>query len=158
MNAGENAYSEVEILLIEDNPLDADLALRALNKSRLANRVVWLKDGAEAVQYLFADSGSHSASPQPRVVLLDLKLPKIDGHEVLQRLKADPRTRHIPVVMLTSSREESDIVRSYDLGVNSYIVKPVEFDKFADAVQTLGMYWLLMNQPPAPPPAERARE
>ena len=150
MNASDPASSEVEILLIEDNPLDAELALRAMKKSRLANRVVWLRDGAEALAYIFGAEGVPPAESfaRPRVILLDLKLPMVDGHEVLARIKTDPRTRQTPVVVLTSSREESDVVRSYDLGVNSYIVKPVDFDSFVEAVQTLGMYWLLMNQPP----------
>lgn len=146
--SSSDSFSEVEILLIEDNPLDAELTLRALQKSHLANRIVWLKDGAEALAHLFGPDASSVIDTPPRVILLDLKLPKVDGHEVLARLKSDPVLRHIPVVVLTSSREESDVVRSYDLGVNSYIVKPVDFESFAEAVRTLGMYWLLMNQPP----------
>lgn len=143
---------EVEILLVEDNPRDAELALRALRQRNLANHVVWVKDGAEALEFLFgtgAYAGQTLAAP-PRVILLDLKLPKVDGLEVLRQIKSDERTRLIPVVVLTSSREERDIVRSYDLGVNSYIVKPVEFDNFAEAVAHLGLYWLLLNQPPDP--------
>lgn len=141
---------EVEILLIEDNPRDAELALRALKKRHLANHVAWVKDGAAALEYLF---GSDAGEGQritccPKVILLDLKLPKVDGLEVLRRLKGDPRTRNIPVVVLTSSREERDVVESYQLGVNSYVVKPVEFDNFSEAVSQLGLYWLLLNQSP----------
>jgi CheY-like chemotaxis protein len=140
----------VEILLVEDNPRDAELTLRALKKNFLANRLVWVKDGAEALQSIFGSSDDSAAplNQAPRLVLLDLKLPKIDGHEVLRRLKADPRTCAIPVVVLTSSREEADIERSYEMGVNSYIVKPVDFENFAKAVQQLGLYWMLLNQPP----------
>lgn len=140
----------VEILLVEDNPHDAELTLRALRKHNLANRLVWVKDGAEALDFFFGPSDDPAVplNHPPRVVLLDLKLPKVDGHEVLRRLKADPRTRTIPVVVLTSSQEETDIVRSYKLGVNSYIVKPVDFDNFAEAVRQLGMYWVLLNRSP----------
>ena len=142
---------EVEILLVEDNPNDAELTLRALRKHNLANRVVHVVDGKEALDFVFArgEYAHRSGEPGPRVVILDLKLPKVDGLEVLRALKGDPRTRAIPVVVLTSSVEESDIVESYQLGVNSYIVKPVDFDKFVDAVQNLGLYWLLLNQPPS---------
>ncbi len=142
--------SAVEILLVEDNPHDAELTLRVLKKHNLTNRLVWVKDGAEALDFIFGSSDDPAVplNQPPRVVLLDLKLPKLDGHEVLRRLKADPRTRTIPVVVLTSSHEETDIVRSYQLGVNSYIVKPVDFDNFAGAVQQLGMYWVLLNHPP----------
>jgi two-component system, response regulator len=139
---------DVEILLVEDNPADAELTLRALRKNNLTNRVHLARDGEEAITYLFGDE---SEPPQalPRVVLLDLKLPKVDGIEVLARIKADPRTRRLPVVVLTSSREEPDIARCYELGVNSYIVKPVGFEKFVPAVTQAGLYWLLLNQPPA---------
>lgn len=139
----------VEVLLVEDNPYDAELILRAFRKEGLANDVIWLKDGVAALEYLFgADHAPDAASGVPsKLVLLDLKLPKVDGQEVLQRIKQDPRTRTIPVVMLTSSREESDILRSYDAGVNSYVVKPVDFDKFTEAVRQLGLYWLTSNQP-----------
>ena len=130
----------VEILLVEDNPHDAELTLRALKKHWLTNRLVWVKDGVEALKYLFGSSDDPAVplNQPPRLVLLDLKLPRVDGHEVLRRLKADPRTRTIPVVVLTSSQEKADIARSYELGVNSYIVKPVDFDNFAQAVQQLG--------------------
>lgn len=140
----------VEILLVEDNTSDAELAIRALKKSNLANNLVWVKDGAEALDFLFARD-AYSAREKgtgPKVVMLDLKLPKVDGLEVLRRMRADERTRVLPVVVLTSSREEKDIVESYKLGVNSYIVKPVDFDKFVKTVSDLGMYWLLVNVPP----------
>jgi len=138
--------SPVEILLVEDNPDDVDLALHALRKNNLTNRIQVVRDGEEALDFIF---GKGADSNRPKVILLDLKLPKVDGLEVLKRLKSDPQTRPIPVVMLTSSREESDIVKSYELGVNSYIVKPVDFEQFTEAVRQLGLYWLLMNQPSA---------
>jgi two-component system response regulator len=145
----------VELLLVEDNPQDLELALRALRKANLTNHIQVARDGAEALDFVFGE-GAHSArklAAAPKVILLDLKLPKIDGLEVLRRLKGDPRTRTIPVVVLTSSREQRDVVESYQLGVNSYIVKPVNFESFVGAVQQLGLYWLLLNQPPAPGPA-----
>lgn len=149
-----------EILLVEDNPRDGELAMRALRRRNLANRLVWLKDGAEALEFIFGTSPSstQAIAQAPKVILLDLKLPKVDGLEVLRRLKGDERTRHIPVVVLTSSREEQDIVESYRYGVNSYIVKPVEFENFSEAVAQMGMYWLLLNQPPVPRPAGQAGE
>jgi len=142
----------VEILLVEDNLHDGELALRALKKRNLANHVVWVKDGAEALEFIFGalTGASQRINHTPKVIMLDLKLPKVDGLEVLRRLKGDERTRHIPVVVLTSSREEQDIVETYRLGVNSYIVKPVEFENFSEAVANLGLYWLLLNQPPTP--------
>jgi len=145
--------NEVEILLVEDNPRDAELTLRVLKNHHLANHVRWVKDGAEALDYIFpTDSGpGQPANHVAKVILLDLKLPKVDGLEVLRRLQTDERTRMIPVVILTSSREERDVVKSYGLGVNSYIVKPVAFDNFAKAVAQLGQYWLLLNQPPEAP-------
>ena len=141
--------SAVEILLVEDNPHDAELALRALTKHKLANKVLHVKDGAEALEYVYSTGAyaGRQTGTNPRVVLLDLKLPKVDGMEVLRRMKSDERTRSIPVVILTSSSEERDIVESYRLGVNSYIVKPVDFDKFLTCVRELGLYWLLLNQP-----------
>ncbi len=141
---------QVEILLVEDNPRDAELAIRALRKHNLANQLVHLHDGQEALDWLFGIPGNTDESPphNPKVVLLDLKLPKVDGLEVLRAMRADPRTRLVPVVAMTSSREESDLIRSYELGVNSYIVKPVEFDSFSAAVAETGHYWLLMNQEP----------
>jgi len=140
----------VEILLVEDNPEDLKLCLRALKKAALSNRIQVARDGAEALEWIFCE-GPHAdrkIEDIPKVILLDLKLPKVDGLEVLQRIKGDPRTKAIPVVVLTSSKEQSDVVKSYHYGVNSYIVKPVNFESFAKAVQELGMYWLLLNQPP----------
>ena len=142
--------NEVEILLVEDNPNDEELTLRALRKHNLANRVHVVRDGAEALEFIFATGvyNNRKVENGPKVVLLDLKLPKVDGLEVLRRIKSDERTKVIPVVVLTSSKEERDIVESYKLGVNSYIVKPVDFDKFIQAVTQLGFYWLLLNQSP----------
>jgi CheY-like chemotaxis protein len=142
--------NEVEILLVEDNPSDAELTLRALKRRNLANKVHVVKDGAEALDFIFATGAyiKRDIDNPPKVVLLDLKLPKVDGLEVLRRIKSDKRTKVIPVVVLTSSREEKDIVESYKLGVNSYIVKPVDFDKFVQAISEIGLYWLLLNQPP----------
>jgi two-component system, response regulator len=143
----------VEILLVEDNPHDAELALHALTRHHLANRLHIVRDGAEALEFIFCTGAyaHRNISQSPKVVLLDLKLPLVDGLEVLQRIKGDPRTCAIPVVMLTSSREERDIVESYRLGVNSYITKPVDFEQFTEAVRMLGMYWVLLNQPPTLP-------
>lgn len=132
----------VEILLVEDNPNDAELTLRALRKHNLANHIQLARDGAEALEFLT------DPTRLPRVVLLDLKLPKVSGLEVLERIKNDPRTRALPVVVLTSSREEPDVQRCYALGVNSYIVKPVEFDAFVKAVADVGLYWMLLNERP----------
>lgn len=141
---------EAYILLVEDNPTDAELTMRALKRKGLANEVIWAKDGAEALDFIFAE-GEYSDRDQeniPRLILLDLRMPKVDGLEVLQRIKADELTRRIPVVVLTSSQEDRDIVESYKLGVNSFVSKPVEFDEFIDAVSTLGFYWMLINNPP----------
>lgn len=145
-----NLPGVVEILLVEDNPSDAELTIRALERNHLANRLVWVKDGAEALDLIFGPSADPETpiNHVPKVILLDLKLPKVDGHEVLQRLKSDPRTRMIPVVVLTSSREEADVLRAYKAGTNSFLVKPVDFDSFIEAVRQLGLYWLLLNQPP----------
>jgi len=140
----------VDILLVEDSDEDAELTIRALKQRKLANDLFRVKDGAEALDFIFA-SGAYAErgdQPKPRVVLLDLKLPKVDGMEVLRRMKEDPITRTIPVVMLTSSKEDRDLEAAYRLGVNSYIVKPVEFDKFVAAVEQLGLYWALLNQNP----------
>ena len=147
-----NDPNEVEILLVEDDQDDLDMTLRSLRKVNLANRIQVVRDGAEALDFIFgtgAFAGRGLDNP-PKLVLLDLKLPKIDGLEVLKRLKQTPFTRTVPVVVLTSSREQKDMLESYHLGVNSYIVKPVDFERFAAAVQELGMYWLLLNQPPRP--------
>jgi CheY-like chemotaxis protein len=141
---------EIEILLVEDNPNDVELTLRALKKNNLTNKMHVVKDGAEALEYIFATGAytSRDINHHPKVILLDLKLPKVDGLEVLRRLKSDERTKVIPVVVLTSSKEERDLVESYKLGANSYIAKPVDFDSFVRAVAELGLYWLLLNQPP----------
>jgi CheY-like chemotaxis protein len=146
MNNNENI---VEILLVEDNPTDVELTLRGLKKHNLVNNIVVVNDGEEALDFIFAkgkfiDRSIHNG---PKVIFLDLKLPKVDGLEVLKIIKKDERAKLIPVVVLTSSSEEKDIVESYKLGVNSYIVKPVDFDKFIESVGELGMYWLLLNQP-----------
>jgi two-component system, response regulator len=139
----------VEILLVEDNPNDVALALHAFKKSNLTNRIQIVRDGAEALEFLFREGQFEGrTNGTPKVVLLDLKLPKVDGLEVLQRLRANPATKQLPVVALTSSREERDIVESYNLGVNSYIVKPVDFEQFTEVVRQLGFYWALLNQPP----------
>jgi len=142
-------FEKVDILLVEDNPADAELALRTLRKGKLANHITWVKDGAEALEFIFR-SGAYAGRPDqhPRLILLDLKLPKVDGIEVLKRIKADERTRMIPVVMVTSSAEGRDITESYQLGVNSYIVKPVEFEQFSETVAKAGFYWMLVNKAP----------
>lgn len=141
------------ILLVEDNPDDEKLTVRALTKNNIANEVVVARDGVEALDYLFGTGAyvGRDTSLLPAMVLLDLKLPKIDGQEVLRRIRADERTRRLPVVVLTSSIEEQDLLRSYDHGVNSYIRKPVDFDQFMDAVRQMGMYWLVLNVLPPEP-------
>lgn len=135
----------VEILLIEDNIQDAELTMRELRKNNMANHLVHLKNGKEALDFIFMES---NLTNPPKVVLLDIQMPKVNGIEVLQRIKEDPRTRSLPVVMLTSSKESPDIQKCYDLGANSYIVKPVNFEGFANAIKSLGFYWLLLNHPP----------
>ena len=142
----------VEILLVEDNPNDLELALHAFEEHKFSNRIEVARDGQEALDYLMGGNGRPASAP-PRVILLDLKLPKVDGLQVLREIRGNERLRHLPVVILTSSREERDIVESYNLGVNSYIVKPVDFDKFIETVRTLGFYWLLLNEPPVVPVA-----
>ena len=145
-----NPNTTVEILLVEDNPQDLELALRALQKAKVSNHIQVVRDGAEALDFIFCTGAyaDRKLTDGPKVILLDLKLPKVDGLEVLKRIKSDPRTKMIPVVVLTSSKEQSDVVESYQYGVNSYIVKPVNFERFAEAVRDLGFYWLLLNQPP----------
>lgn len=144
---------EKVILLVEDNPKDEALTLRALKKHNIKNEVVVVHDGAEALDYLFG-TGAHAArdpADLPAVVLLDLKLPKIDGLEVLKRVRADEKTKLVPVVILTSSKEQRDLLEGYSSGANSYVRKPVEFTEFADAVRQLGLYWLILNEPVPPP-------
>jgi CheY-like chemotaxis protein len=147
-----NDLVRVELLMVEDSEEDLQLALRAFKKANLLNRVQIARDGAEALDYIFCQNMHEKRRMEdtPRVILLDLKLPKVDGLEVLQRIKSDPRTKIIPVVVLTSSKEHRDVQTSYELGANSYIVKPVAFDGFAKAMQELGLYWLLLNNPPRP--------
>lgn len=143
---------EVEILLVEDSPEDVELTLHALREQNLANKIQVVRDGEEALDFLFCRGpykGRSLESP-PHIVLLDLKLPKVDGLEVLREVKSDPRTKAIPVVILTASREEKDMVNGYHLGVNGYVQKPVDFDRFRDVVRQLGLYWLLVNAPPPP--------
>lgn len=140
----------LEILLVEDSPHDAELAIRALKKRNLANQLVHVRDGQEALDFLFGTGAyeGRDVHHQPKVVLLDLKLPKVDGIDVLRRIRADERTKLLPVVVLTSSREDRDVIETYRLGTNSYIVKPVDFENFAEAVSNLGLYWLVLNEPP----------
>ena len=139
----------VEILLVEDNPTDVELTLHVFKKHNFSNRIKVVRDGAEALEFIFGGVEAFGdAENVPKVILLDLKLPKVDGLQVLKRVKADPRTQSIPVVVLTSSRQEQDLVNSYKLGVNSYIVKPVDFVQFTEAVRQLGLYWLLLNEQP----------
>jgi CheY-like chemotaxis protein len=145
-----DGFKQVEILVVEDNPNDYELTARALKKINMANKVYWIKDGAEALEFIFCTGkyAQRSLADGPRLILLDLKLPKVDGIQVLKKIKADPVTRIIPIVMLTSSQEESDIVESYKLGINSYIVKPVDFQKFMETVSNAGFYWMLINKAP----------
>lgn len=144
------SLEQLEILLVEDSLEDAEMTLRALRKNNLANRVHWVTDGEQALQYLFPSHSHAERAPAqaPKLVMLDLKMPKVDGIEVLRRLKEDASTRAIPVVMMTSSNEERDVMDSYRLGVNSYIVKPVQFDQFVETVAKIGLYWLLINRVP----------
>ena len=144
----ETMGSKVEIVIVEDNPNDAELILRVFRKHNMANQVVLLGDGAEALDFFFPPDGS-APGVAPKIILLDLKLPKIDGIEILRRLKSNERTRSIPVVVLTSSTEARDLTNAYELGVNSYVAKPIKFDEFAEAVADLGLYWLVLNRLPA---------
>lgn len=143
--------SQDVIFLVEDNPMDEELTIRALKKNNLVNPVIVARDGAEALDYLFG-RGAHASDPpiRPRVILLDLKLPKIDGLEVLKAIRAEEKTQLLPVVVLTSSQEDQDLVRSYALGANSYVRKPVDFTQFVEAMRQLGLYWLVLNQPASP--------
>jgi len=143
-------FQQVEILLVEDSHADAEMTLRTLKRRGIANSIQWVRDGVEALDYLFCAGEYADRVPGlPRMVLLDLKMPRMDGLQVLQRMKADVRTQTIPVVMMTSSREEGDLVASYQLGVNSFVVKPVDFGEFAETVAQVGMYWLIANEAPA---------
>jgi two-component system response regulator len=141
---------EIEVLLVEDNISDAEMTIRALKRNNLANRLLHLKDGAEALDFLFAEGIYHDRNvvQTPKIILLDLKMPKVNGIEVLIKIKADDRTKKIPVVMLTSSKEDPDIQQCYGLGVNGYVVKPVDFEQFHKAIAELGLYWMIVNQPP----------
>jgi two-component system response regulator len=142
--------NDVEILLVEDNVHDAELTIRSLKKVNLANKIVHVKDGEEALDFIFArgEFSGREITDKPKVILLDIKMPKVDGIEVLRQIKSNAITKTIPVVIMTSSREEQDIINSYSLGVNSYVVKPVNFEAFAKAISDLGLYWLVINQPP----------
>ena len=139
----------VEILLVEDSDADAEMTLRALKRAKLANQIHRVRDGVEAIEFLFQE-GAHAghSAPLPRLVMLDLKMPRLGGLEVLRRIKQDPRTQSMPVVVMTSSREEGDLLKSYEYGVNSYVVKPVDFEEFAATVGEVGMYWMLANETP----------
>lgn len=144
-------HNLIEVLLVEDNLNDAELTMRELKKHNLANKLVHVKDGEEALDFIFATgkyAGLRDITYLPKVILMDIQMPKINGIEVLQKIKSHPQTKSTPVVMLTSSKEDPDIQKCYDLGVNSYIVKPVNFERFAEAIRNLGLYWLLLNQPP----------
>jgi two-component system, response regulator len=140
-------FEQIEILLVEDNPLDAELTMTALKSERVANNITWVKDGEQALDYLFRRGAfADRADVPPRLVLLDLKMPKVGGIEVLRAIKSDERTRRIPVVVMTSSEEESDVAKTYDLGVNSYVVKPLDFNALADVTRQAGYYWLAINR------------
>jgi two-component system response regulator len=140
----------IDILIVEDNSNDAELAILALKGENLANNLIWLKDGVQALDFIFAEGEyiGRDIEKRPKIILLDLKMPRVGGIEVLRRIRADERTKSIPVVVMTSSKEEKDIIATYDLGVNSYIVKPVDFDQFNKSIRDMGFYWLVVNQPP----------
>lgn len=140
----------IDILFVEDSPIDAELTLLALREENLANNVIWLQDGAQALDFIFAEGeyAARNMDNQPKLILLDLKMPKVGGMEVVKRIRGDERTKSIPIVIMTSSQEEKDIFDTYKLGINSYIVKPVDFDKFTKSVKEIGFYWLLMNHSP----------
>ena len=142
-------FEQIEILLVEDNPLDAELTMTALKSGKVANSITWVKDGEEALEYIFR-KGRYPSRPDvhPRLVFLDLKMPKVGGIEVLKAIKSDEHTKRIPVVVMTSSQEESDLAKTYDLGVNSYVVKPVDFTEFAETIAQVGMYWMIANEAP----------
>lgn len=142
--------NDIEILIVEDNPNDAEMALRAFKKNNLTDKVFVVNDGQQAIDFVFAkgEFSNRDKRSQPKIILLDLQLPNIDGLEVLKTIRSNPETKFIPIIILTSSKEESDIIKSYQLGVNSYIVKPVDFSKFVDAMHNLGLYWLMLNQHP----------
>ena len=151
MNKNSHEVLLVEILLVEDNDSDAELTIRVLKKNNLANHLVHVRNGVDAVDFIYGTgkyTGTRDVSFAPKVILLDIKMPKMNGIEVLQKIRADPRTRTLPVVVLTSSREDPDIRKCYDVGANSYVVKPLDFDGFTAAIQSLGLYWLFLNQPP----------
>jgi two-component system response regulator len=147
----QNSIHDVDVLLVEDNPDDAGLVIRELKKNHLGNKLIHLTDGAEALDFLFGRGkyAERKIEDRPKLVLLDLKMPKVDGLQVLRAIRGDDRTKFIPVVVMTSSREEKDIINSYSLGVNAYVVKPVGFDNFSKAVAELGLFWILVNQPPS---------
>lgn len=147
-----NGYQQVEVLLVEDSSADAEMTLRTLKRRGIANSVEWVRDGVEALEWLHC-SGAYADRPNghPKLVLLDLKMPRMDGLQLLETMKSDPHTRSIPVVMMTSSREEGDLLASYGLGVNSYVVKPVDFAEFAERIAQIGMYWMIANQTPNDP-------
>jgi two-component system, response regulator len=149
----QNSMHDVDVLLVEDNPDDAGLVIRELKKKNLGNKLIHLTDGAEALDFLFGRGkyAERRIEDRPKVVLLDLKMPKVDGLQVLRAIRQDDRTKFIPVVVMTSSREERDIIDSYSMGVNAYVVKPVGFDNFSKAVAELGLFWILVNQPPTQP-------
>ncbi len=142
------SVEQIDILLVEDNALDAELTMLSLKDQKVANKITWVKDGQQALDYVFRrDAYAGRTDAGPRLIFLDLKMPRVDGTEVLRAIKADEHTKRIPVIIMTSSNEESDIARTYDLGANSYVVKPVDFDALAEVARQIGLYWLVINQP-----------